>query len=148
MKIWIDADACPNPVKDLVYRASRRLQIEVTLVADRPVGHPRSPLINRLVVPRGDDAADLKIIELIQPGDLVITADLPLAGATVDKNATALDPRGELYTEDNVRERVSMRDFMMSLRETGLELGGPAPYGPKDKQKFAAALNEFLSREC
>ena len=143
--IWIDADACPRPVKDLVFRASDRLDIRVTLVADRPLSLPPSTLINSLVVPKGMDSADNRIVEEVKEGDLVITADLPLAAAAVEQGTTALNPRGELYTEENVRERLSMRDFLMSLRETGENLGGPAPYSKKDKARFAAALNSFLT---
>lgn len=146
LTIWIDADACPRPVKELVFRASARLNIRVTLVADRPLGHPPSPLISSLVVPKGMDSADNRIVEEVQEGDLVITADLPLAAEAVEKGTTALNPRGELYTEENVRERLSMRDFLMSLRETGENLGGPPPYSKKDKAHFAAALEKFLAR--
>ena len=143
--IWIDADGCPRPVKDLVFRASERLSLRVVLVADRPLGLPPSPLVSLITVKKGLDAADNRIVEEIREGDLVVTADLPLAGAAVEKGATALNPRGELYTEENVRERLSMRDFLMSLRETGELIGGPAPYSGKDKGRFAAALNGFLT---
>lgn len=146
MKILIDADGCPRPVKDLVFRASDRLRLPVVLVADRPVARLRSPLVSTVVVPRDMDSADKRIVEMVEPEDLVITADLPLAAAVVEKGATALNPRGELYTEENVRERLSVRDFAMSLREAGMDLGGPKPYSDKDKQKFNAALDRFLSR--
>lgn len=142
--IWIDADGCPRPVKELVFRSSERLGLRVVLVADRPMGLPPSTLISLITVEKGLDAADNRIVEEIRKGDLVVTADLPLAGAAVEKGATALNPRGELYTEENVRERLSMRDFLMSLRETGEMIGGPAPYSGKDKARFAAALNGFL----
>lgn len=143
--IWIDADGCPRPVKELVYRASGRLEIRVVLVADRFLNLPPSPLISLVTVEKGMDAADNRIVEEIQEGDLVVTADLPLAGEAVGKGATALNPRGELYTEENVRERLSMRDFLMSLRESGEMIGGPAPYSTKDKARFAAALEKFLA---
>ena len=146
MKIWIDADGCPRPVKDLVFRASARLKIPVVLVADRPVGRPGSPLVTSVVVPRDMDSADKHIAEKLDPDDLVITADLPLAAQVVEGGAVALNPRGELYTEENVRERLSMRDFLMSLREAGQEVGGPPPFSGKDKQRFAAALDRFLTK--
>ncbi|MCA1906021.1 MAG: YaiI/YqxD family protein [Desulfarculus sp.] len=146
MRIWIDADGCPRPVKDIVFRASQRLKLAVVLVADRPVGRPSSPLVTSIVVPRDLDSADRHIAEKLDPGDLVITADLPLAAAVVERGAQAINPRGETYTAENVRERLSLRDFMMGLRETGELLGGPPPYGRKDKERFAAALDRHLSR--
>ncbi|MBU0514159.1 MAG: DUF188 domain-containing protein, partial [Proteobacteria bacterium] len=121
------------------------LQIEVVLVADRPLNAPASPLITSQVVPRGMDSADQHIVDQVSPGDLVITADLPLAAAVVELGAYAINPRGELYTEENVRERLSMRDFLMSLRDSGQTLGGPPPFSPKDRQNFAAALDRFLT---
>ena len=145
-KILIDADACPRDVKDLVFRASVRLKVEVVLVADRPVVIPKSPLVSMVVVPREMDSADRYIVKEARKEDLVITADLPLAAAVVEKGATALNPRGELYTVENVGEKLAMRDFLMSLRESGQELGGPAPFSRKDKQRFAEALDRFLSR--
>lgn len=144
--IWIDADACPREVKELTFRASTRLGVPVALVADRPLAHPRSPLISTVVAPQGPDSADHHIVASARPGDLVITADLPLAAAVVDRGAVALNPRGELYTCENVGERLSMRDFLMSLREAGHELGGPAPFSRKDRQRFADALDRFLTR--
>lgn len=146
MRIWIDADGCPRPVKDIVFRASQRLKLAVVLVADRPVGRPSSPLVTSIVVPRDMDSADRHIAEKLEPGDLVITADLPLAAAVVERGGQAINPRGETYTAENVRERLSLRDFMMGLRETGELLGGPPPYGRKDKERFAAALDRHLSR--
>ncbi len=147
MKIWIDADGCPRPAKEMVFRASMRLRVAVVMVADRPLARPGSPLITSVVVPRDMDSADRHIAQQLSPGDLVITADLPLAAAVVGAGATAINPRGETYTEENVRERLSLRDFLMGLRETGAELGGPPPYGRKDKERFAAALDRFLSRQ-
>jgi len=146
LRIWIDADGCPWAVKELVFRASARLKLAVALVADRPVKRPNSPFISMIVVPRDMDSADRRIVEKAQPGDLVITADLPLAAKVVEKGAFALNPRGELYTAENVGERLSMRDFFMSLREAGQDLGGPAPFSRKDKERFAAALDRFLTR--
>ena len=146
MKIYIDADACPREVKDLTFRASTRLKIPLIMVADRPVFHPRHQRISMVVVPRDMDSADKYIEQEVAPGDLVITADLPLAAAVVEKGAVALNPRGELYTEENVGERLSIRDFMMSLREAGHDLGGPPPFSRKDKQRFADSLDRFLSQ--
>jgi len=146
LKIWVDADACPRAVKDLVFRAADRLKIAVILVADRPLARPGSPLVSTVVVPRNPDSADQHIAAQARPGDLVITADLPLAAEVVELGAVALDPRGQIYTEDNVTERLSLRDFLMSLREAGHDLGGPPPFSPKDKQRFAAALDRCLTR--
>lgn len=146
MRIWIDADGCPRDVKELVFRASERTKVPVVLVADRPLARPSSPLVSSVVVPRDLDSADRHIAEQVAPGELVITADLPLAAQVVARGAVGINPRGETYTEDNVRERLSMRDFLMGLRETGLEVGGPAPYSRKDKERFAAALDRWLNR--
>jgi uncharacterized protein YaiI (UPF0178 family) len=146
LKIWIDADACPRPVKELVFRASERLNIPVVMVADRQVGRPGGSLVSTIVVPKDMDSADKYIEQKVQESDLVITADLPLAAAVVEAGAVGINPRGEVYTEDNVRERLSMRDFLMGLRETGQELGGPAPYSKKDREKFAASLDRELTR--
>lgn len=146
MRIFIDADACPRPAKELVFRASARLRLAVVLVADRPLGRPASSLVSSIVVPRDMDSADQRIAQEVSPGDLVITADVPLAARVVELGGTALDPRGHLLTQDNVGERLSMRDFLMGLREVGQELGGPAPYARKDRERFAAALDRFLSR--
>jgi uncharacterized protein YaiI (UPF0178 family) len=148
MRIWIDADGCPRAAKELVFRASARLKLPVVLVADRQVGRPGSPLVTTVVVPKDLDSADKHIADKVAPGELVITADLPLAAAVVERGAVALNPRGETYTEDNVRERLSMRDFLMGLREAGQEVGGPPPYSKKDRERFAAALDRFLSRRA
>lgn len=146
MKIFIDADACPREVKELTFRAAKRLKLSVVLVADRPVAHPKSPLMSMVVVPRDMDSADKHIVGETQAGDVVITADLPLAAAVVARGALAINPRGELYTETNVGERLSMRDFLMSMREAGHDLGGPAPFSRKDKQRFADTLDRCLTR--
>jgi uncharacterized protein YaiI (UPF0178 family) len=147
LRIWIDADGCPRPVKEVVFKASQRLQLPVTMVADRQVGRPTNSLVSLVVVPGDMDAADRYIAENLQPGDLVITTDLPLAAQVVAKGAWGLNPRGELYTEENVRERLSMRDFMSDLRETGVITGGPAPYGPKDRRNFNDALDRLLTAQ-
>ncbi len=145
MKILIDADACPREVKDLTFRASARLKLPVVMVADRPVWRPDSALVSMVVVPRNMDSADQRIVEDVRAGDLVITADLPLAAAVVKKGGTAINPRGEVYTEENIGERLSMRDFLMSLRDTGENIGGPPPYSRKDRQRFADAIDRILT---
>lgn len=147
MKIWIDADAAPNAVKEIVFRASARLELETVLVANQPIATPRSnPLVTAVVVPGGPDVADRHIVDHAEEGDLAITADIPLAAALVEKGVLVLDPRGERYTEANVRERLSIRDFMDSLRSSGVETGGPKPYGKGDRQQFANALDRLLTR--
>jgi uncharacterized protein len=148
LKIWVDADACPRPVKEMVYKASSRLKVPVCLVANSYMQPPRGfPYVSAVQVERGPDVADEHIVDQVQPEDMVITADIPLAALVVQKGAVGLNPRGELYTEENVRERLSMRDFMMGLRETGvLEGGGPPPFGPKDKSRFASSFDATLTR--
>jgi len=146
MKIWIDADACPKPIKELLYRAAERKKIILTLVANRSLGHPASLWIRSIQVGAGADVADQEIIRLLDAGDLVVTADIPLAAETISQGAHALDPRGIFFSEDNIRERLSVRNFMDDLRCSGIETGGPAAYGPKDKQKFANELDRFLAR--
>ena len=147
MKIWIDADAAPNAVKEIVFRASARLEIETALVANQRVSTPKSnPLVESVVVPGGPDVADRHIIDHASEGDLAITADIPLAAALVERGVLVLDPRGEQYSEANVRERLSVRDFMDSLRSSGVETGGPSAYGKKEKQAFANALDRLLTK--
>lgn len=146
MKIWIDADACPKEVKELVFKASFRLKIEVCLVANAYMPVPKDSLITSVQVDKGADVADLYIVESAAEGDLVITADIPLAALVVEKGSTAINPRGEHYTEENISERLSMRDFMQGLRDEGLNTGGPAPFGTKDKANFANSLNRILAK--
>ena len=147
MKIWIDADACPRPVKEIIFRASRRLDMPVVLVANAPIAVPRNnPLVTAIQVAKGMDVADDWITEQVDPGDVVITADIPLAARIVERGAIGLDPRGGLYTESNVRERLSVRDFMHELREMGVQTGGPSGFGKKETQKFANALDRELTR--
>jgi uncharacterized protein YaiI (UPF0178 family) len=146
LKIWIDADACPKPVKELVFKASFRQGIEVTLVANNYIAIPESPLIRLIQVDQGDDVADFYIAEHVHPEDLVITADIPLASLIVEKGAMAINPRGETYTEENISERLSIRDFMQELRDGGVNTGGPKAYGQKDKEMFANALNRILTK--
>ncbi len=146
MKIWVDADACPVVIKDILFRAAERTGIDMTLVANRPVRIPRSPSISFLQVSSGADVADNEIVKQLVAGDLVITSDIPLAANVVEKDGVALDPRGELYTEENIRSRLSMRDFMDDLRGTGVETGGPAPLSQRDRQSFANHLDTILAR--
>jgi hypothetical protein len=147
-RIWVDADACPRPVKDVIYKTSRRLSIPVTLVADRIMATPHGfPLVKSISVVQGLDAADDWIAQEVSPDDIVITADIPLAARIVERGAVGIDPRGELYTEANVRERLSVRDFMHELREMGVQTGGHGSYGNKEKQKFANALDRETTRK-
>lgn len=146
MKIWIDADACPKVVKDLVFRASARLNLPVCLVANRPLALPGSPLLTQTLVPKGSDVADGHIAQHVAPGDLVITADIPLAAQVVARGAVALDPRGEVYTADTVGERLAVRDLMEELRWAGAVTGGPAAYSNADRQRFAQSLDRLLPR--
>ena len=149
MKIWIDADAAPSDVKEIVFRASARLELETAVVANQRLYTPaNNPLVKAVIVAGGPDVADRHIIDHAEPGDLAITADIPLAAALVEKGVLVLDPRGERYSETNVRERLSTRDFMESLRSSGVETGGPKPYGRQDKQNFANALDRLLTRHA
>jgi uncharacterized protein len=146
MKIWVDADAAPRDVKEIVYRAAQRLRVHAVLVANRRLATPpHNPYVRAVVVEGGPDAADRHIADNATTGDVAITADIPLAAALVEKSVVVVDPRGDLLTADNVRERLSIRNFMESLRGSGVETGGAAPYGPRDKQVFAAALDRVLA---
>ena len=147
MQIWVDADACPQVIKEILFRAAERAQVVTTLVSNLALLRtPTSAYIRTIRVAKGFDGADHRIVEEMQPGDLVITADLPLAAEVVTRGGHALDPRGELYSEDNVRERLAMRNLMQELRSGGELLGGPAPIGPRDRQLFANQLDQFLRR--
>ena len=146
MKIWIDADACPKIVKEVVFKASFRLKISVCLVANSYMSVPQDPLVRLVQVEKGADIADFYIVEHVDENDLVITADIPLAALVVDKGAIAINPRGELYTEENIGERLSMRDFMQGLRDSGMDTGGPPPLGPKDKERFVNSFNQILTK--
>jgi uncharacterized protein YaiI (UPF0178 family) len=148
MQIWVDADACPKVVKDILFRAAERVQVPLILVANQPLRTPPSPLIRSVQVPGGFDVADTYIAEQITPGDLVITADIPLAAQVIERRAHALNPRGELYTEDNIRERLALRDFMDELRGSGVQTGGPAALNHGDRQAFANQLDRFLARHA
>jgi len=148
MTIWIDDDACPGAIREIVFRASRRLRIAVRLVSNRSARIPEggdAGLITSVRVPGGFDEADRHIAEQVVPGDLVVTADIPLAAKVVDKGALGLDPRGEVYSKDNVQARLTMRNFMQEMRSMDLVRGGPPPLGPKDKHRFAAALEHILA---
>ncbi|MBK9710421.1 MAG: YaiI/YqxD family protein [Kouleothrix sp.] len=145
MQIWIDADACPNAAKELVYRASARLSLPVCLVANRAIGTPPSPLVRLVQVRPGSDVADSYIVQHLAAGDLVITADIPLAAQVVARGAVALNPRGELYTADSIGERLAMRNLMEELRWAGAVTGGPAAYSATDRRHFAEALNRTLT---
>lgn len=147
MRIWVDADACPGVIKDILYRAAERAQVHLTLVANTALHTPRSPWIQLIQVARGFDVADAHIVNAVEPGDLVVTADIPLAAAVVEKDASALNPRGELYSGENVRELLDLRNFMQTLRSTGVDTGGPGVFSQSDRQAFANQLDRFLARQ-
>lgn len=144
--IWVDADACPAVIKEILFRAAERAGIETTLVANHWLRTPPSRFIRSIQVPPGLDVADSMIVERVRPGDLVVTQDIPLAALVLDKHAVALNPRGELYTPDNMAERLSMRNFMEELRGSGIQTGGPTPLHARDKQAFAAQLDRWLAK--
>ncbi len=146
MQIWVDADACPRAIKDILYKAAERKKVQLTLVANQPLQTPPSPFISSMVVGSGFDVADDKIVELMKTGDLVITADIPLAASAIEKDGHALNPRGEFYTEDNIKERLAVRNMLDELRGCGVETGGPAAFSNCDKQAFANKLDQFLAK--
>jgi uncharacterized protein YaiI (UPF0178 family) len=146
LQLWVDADACPNVIKEILFRAAEKRQVICTLVANRFIPVPRMEWLKSLQVPAGFDVADDRIVELIQPGDLVITADIPLAAKVVEKKAFALNPRGIFYSEENIRQRLAMRNFMEELRSSGVQVGGPATLGQQDRVAFANALDRFLTQ--
>ena len=146
MRIWVDADACPKVIKEILFRAAERVRVPLTLVANRPLRVPRSAYIRTMRVPDGLDVADNRIVQEVEPDDLVVTADIPLAAAVIGKGGLALDPRGELYTESNVRERLAVRDFMDDLRGAGVVTGGPSEFSKGNRKAFANALDRILSR--
>lgn len=145
MRIWVDADACPAAIKELLFRAAVRTQTKVTLVANQSIYTPRSEYLECLVVAAGMNIADRRIVELAQAGDLVVTADIPLAAAVVAKSAAALDPRGELYTDANIGERLAVRNLLDELRGGGHVGGGPANFTARDRQAFANQLDRWLT---
>jgi uncharacterized protein YaiI (UPF0178 family) len=146
MQIWVDADACPKVIKEILFRAAERRQIALTLVANKMLYCPPSKYIRAMQVPAGFDVADNKIAELVETGDLVITADIPLAAQVIARGGQALNPRGEFYTKDNIQERLTMRDFMDNLRGSGVDTGGPPIFSQSDRQAFANQLDRFLAK--
>lgn len=145
-RIWVDADACPRAIKEILFRAAERVRVHLTLVANRQLSCPRSPWLHSLRVPHGFDVADHRILELLQAGDLVVTGDIPLAAEVLKRGGHVLGPRGEQLTEENIGERLATRDLLDRLRSTGLETGGPAALGKGDRQAFANALDQLLTR--
>ena len=146
MQIWVDADACPAVIKEILFRVATRVKLPLTLVANRLLRVPPSPYIRALQVPMGFDVADRHIVQVAVAGDLVITADIPLAAALVEKHVLALNPRGELYTADTIRERLAMRDLMEELRGAGVETSGPAALSQADRQAFARQLDRLMAQ--
>ncbi len=146
MKIWVDADACPVVIKDILFRAAERTGIQLTLVANQPVHIPPSRKIKMLQVASGFDVADNEIVKRLGVGDLVITSDIPLAAEVIEKGGLALNPRGELYSANNIRARLNMRDFMDTLRASGIDTGGPSALSQSDRKSFANHLDKLLSK--
>ncbi len=146
MKIWVDADACPVVIKEILFRAAVRTKLEVTLVANQRIRIPPSKYINQIQVSSGFDVADDEIVKRLGQGDLVITGDIPLAAEVIAKNAVSLDPRGELYTEDNIKQRLNIRDFMDTMRASGIQTGGQAPISQADRQNFANNLDKIINQ--
>jgi uncharacterized protein YaiI (UPF0178 family) len=146
MKIWVDADACPVVIKEILFKAAKRTEVEITLVANQTISIPSSPFIKFLLVPSGFDVADNEIVKRCDDGDLVVTADIPLAAEIIEKGGHALNPRGEMYSTDNIKQRLTMRDFMDTLRSSGIQTGGPPALNKSDRQAFANQLDKFLTK--
>ena len=146
MQIWVDADACPVAIKEILFRAAKRVEVKTTLVANQELQVPGSDFIDTVQVRSGLDVADNYIVQHLSPGDLVVTADIPLAAAAIEKGAYALNPRGEFYSESNIRERLSLRNFLDELRSSGVETGGPAAFSRRDREAFANQLDRFLQK--
>ena len=146
MKLWVDADACPVVIKEILFRAAERTCSLLTLVANQPIRVPSSQYIKTVQVPAGFDVADDEIVKRLEAGDLVITADIPLAAEVIEKGGHALNPRGELYTTENIKARLNMRDFMDTLRSSGINTGGPPAISQSDRQAFANNLDRFLAK--
>jgi uncharacterized protein YaiI (UPF0178 family) len=147
VRIWVDADACPAAVREILLRAVSRTGRRITFVANQPLSLPRAPNVTSIQVPRGFDAADDEIVRRVSPGDLVVTQDIPLASEVIDHGGQALSPRGELYTSENVRAALNMRDFMDTMRSSGVETGGgPSAFGQRERQAFANALDRLLAQ--
>jgi len=147
MRIWVDADACPAVIKEILFRAAERKQIQVTFVANHQIRIPPSRFIQFMQVPTGFDVADNEIVKRVGTDDLVITGDIPLASEVIEKGAAALNPRGEMYTTENIKARLNMRDFMETMRVSGIDTGGPPPLSQKDRQNFANHLDRLLTKE-
>ncbi|MEP4484281.1 MAG: YaiI/YqxD family protein [Halioglobus sp.] len=145
-RVWVDADACPAPIKQILFRAATRTRVPVTLLANHTLTVPASPYINFVQVQKGFDVADDEIVLRASAGDLVITSDIPLAAEVVEKGCLALNPRGELYTRENVRARLNMRDFMATMRDVGVQTGGAATFSQADRQLFASKLDSLLAK--
>jgi uncharacterized protein YaiI (UPF0178 family) len=149
MAIWVDADACPKPIKEILFRAATRTRIELTLIANQMLAVPKSPHIRSVQVPRGFDVADDEIVNRVVAGDLVITADIPLAAAVIEKGARVITPRGETYDAGSVSAALTMRNFMDTLRSSGVETGGPSAFNAGDQREFARELDRYLAgRAC
>ena len=146
MKIWVDADACPVVAKEILYRAAERTKVSIVLVANQALQTPNSSYVSTVQVPRGFDVADDEIVKRLTVGDLVITSDIPLAAEVIEKGGQALSPRGELHTTENIRARLNIRDFLDTMRASGLETGGPATYSQRDRQAFANRLDQLLTK--
>jgi len=146
MPIWVDADACPKPIKDILFRAAERTGEALTLVANHPMAVPRRPNVRLLQVPGGFDVADAEITGRVGPGDLVVTADIPLAADVIARGAQALNPRGEMYSPDTIRSILNMRDFMDTLRASGVQTSGPPALSQADRQAFASQLDRWLAQ--
>ncbi len=145
-RIWVDADACPSVIKDILFRAAQRASIHLTLIANRLLAVPPSPWIHAVQVPHGFDVADQEIIKRLHPGDLIITADIPLASEALANGGLALSPRGEFFSADTIQAQLTMRDFMDNLRASGIQTGGPPPFSQADRKQFAAQLDKWLAR--
>lgn len=146
MTIWVDADACPVVIKNILFKAAQRTQTEVVLVANQAISIPKSPLVRMHQVKQGFDVADNEILRLLQPGDLVITSDIPLADEVIEKGGHALSPRGEKYSADSIKGKLTMRDFMETMRASGIQSGGPPPLSQQDRQAFANHLDRWLAK--
>lgn len=147
MKIWVDADACPVVIKEILFKAAVRTGIELTLVANQTISVPKSANITFVRVGSGFDVADNEIVKRLEKGDLVITGDIPLAAEVIEKGGHALNPRGDLYTENNIKARLTMRNFMDTLRSSGIDTGGPPTFNKADRKSFADQLDKFLNKE-
>ena len=146
MKIWVDADACPVVIKEILFRAAERTKVSLVLVANQALWTPNSSYIKTVRVPGGFDVADDEIMKRLTAGDLVITSDIPLAAEVIEKGGHALSPRGEMHTSENIRARLNMRDFLDTMRASGIDTGGPAAFSQRDRQAFANSLDRLLTK--